>query len=258
MYAPSPKPVTDLIPVSETDHLDEDKPIRNQNFVCLSFISPEDVYLDKEVVFFSKYIKAFSQEMNQLLNTLAEKYPNDTSTFDMIRENYAHVFNDVELNDQFKFYKSVNNSALESEYHEKCGLKTSIRGIKVRGTYDTLKEAQMRAEALKKSGDKFNIYVASVGCWCPWSPNPEDLEDQQYAETQLNTIMDNYKTNVSNRDAFFEARKNDKMEKAKLEAQKRITENSLMGGEEVDPSAPVSDLLDEASKDVATSSGSSS
>jgi hypothetical protein len=60
---------------------------------------------------------------------------------------------------------------------------------------------------LKKIDNKFNIYIAQVGCWCPWSPNPECLENQEYSETQLNTLMKEYKKNMDNRDIVFENRK---------------------------------------------------
>lgn len=239
-----------VVPVKETDYLDEDKPIRNQNFVCLSFLSPEDVLPDKEVVFFSRYINAFSKEMDTLFNALSEKYPKDSAMIDTVRENNAHIFSPTELNDQFKFFKSVNSTSLETEFHELCGFKTSMRGIKVRGVYDTLKEAQVRAEVLKKMGDKFNIYVATVGCWCPWSPNPDELENQEYAETQLNTIMGKYKENAQNRDMFFAERKDEKMRKAKAEAE-RISANNLLGAEEL-PSLTATDMIDQMSSVVVT------
>ena len=60
---------------------------------------------------------------------------------------------------------------------------------------------------MKKIDNKFNIYIAQVGCWCPWSPNPECLENQEYSETQLNTLMKEYKKNMDNRDVIFESRK---------------------------------------------------
>jgi hypothetical protein len=82
-----------------------------------------------------------------------------------------------------------------------------MRGIKVRGTFDTIEEAKVRSEFLKKIDNKFNIYIAQVGCWCPWSPNPESLENQEYSETQLNTLMKEYKKNMDNRDIVFENRK---------------------------------------------------
>jgi hypothetical protein len=111
------------------------------------------------------------------------------------------------MNEQYNFYKNVNNDDLESNYHRDNNFITSMRGIKVRGTFDTIEEAKNRSEFLKKIDNKFNIYIAQVGCWCPWSPNPECLENQEYAETQLNTLMKEYKKNMDNRDVIFENRK---------------------------------------------------
>jgi hypothetical protein len=246
MTSYAPNKIERVVPVSETDYLDEDKPIRNQNFVCLSFISPEDVILNKEVVFFSKYIASFTKEIDALLNGLKEKYPNDTSMIDVVRENYSYVFSAEDLQEQYKFFKSINGAKLESDYLAENNFQTSIRGIKVRGVFDTLKEAEVRAEVLKKMGDKFDIFVAAVGCWCPWSPHPEDLEDQKYAETQLNTIMGKYKENQINRDAFYNERKEEKIKAAKEEAA-RITANNLLAEQEADPSKSVVELLDDAS-----------
>lgn len=240
------------VPVKEVDYLDEDKPIRNQNYVCLSFISPEDVLIEKEVVFFSKYISTFSREVDVLLKGLSEKYPADSGLIDTIRENSSHIFTAQSLNEQFKFFKSENSSVLEREYNELCDFKTSMRGIKVRGVYDTLKDAQTRAEALKKMGDKFNIYVASVGCWCPWSPNPDELENQEYAETELNTLMGKYKENAAHRDQFFAERKDEKMRKAKEEADK-ITANNLLGdAENSSPDLTATDMIDQMNNVVVT------
>ena len=64
-----------------------------------------------------------------------------------------------------------------------------------------------RSEFIKKIDNKFNIYIAQVGCWCPWSPNPDCLENQEYAETQLNTLMKEYKKNMNDKDIVFENRK---------------------------------------------------
>jgi hypothetical protein len=111
------------------------------------------------------------------------------------------------MSEQYGFYKSVNNQELESSFHRDNNFITSIRGIKVRGVFDTIEEAKNRSEFIKKLDSKFNIYIAQVGCWCPWSPNPDCLENQEYAETQLNTLMKEYKKNMNDKDAVFENRK---------------------------------------------------
>ena len=210
-----------LTPVSECDYLEDDKPIRGQNYVCLSFISPEEVLANKEVFIFNKYIEAFSTQMNQLFTNLIAKYPDDKGLFETIQENNSHIFKGgEELQDHFRFYKDSSNAENEKEFHEKNNFQTSIRGIKVRGTYDTFKEADIRAQVLKRSGDKFNIYVAQVGCWCPWSPNPDDIANQEYSQSSLNTLMKQYNENVANKDNMYEIRKQTKLQTARVATEK--------------------------------------
>lgn len=193
--------------VKEVDYLDEDKPIRGQNYVLLSFLSPEDVLVNKEAYMFSQFITKFSNDMTALLDGISEKYSDSKDFVSSIKENNAYIFNPKDMSEQYGFYKSINNEKLESEYHRDNNFVTSIRGIKVRGVFDTIEEAKNRSEFIKKIDNKFNIYIAQMGCWCPWSPNPDCLENQEYAETQLNTLMKEYKKNMTDKDVLFENRK---------------------------------------------------
>jgi len=193
--------------VKEVDYLDEDKPIRGQNYVLLSFLSPEDVLVNKEAYMFSQFITKFSNDMTALLDGISEKYSDSKDFVSSIKENNAYIFNPKDMSEQYGFYKSINNEKLESEYHRDNNFVTSIRGIKVRGVFDTIEEAKNRSEFIKKIDNKFNIYIAQMGCWCPWSPNPDCLENQEYAETQLNTLMKEYKKNMTDKDVIFENRK---------------------------------------------------
>jgi hypothetical protein len=198
---------TSVTSVKEVDYLDEDKPIRGQNFVLLSFLSPEDVLVNKEAYMFSEFIKKFSSDMTALLDGIASKYSDSKDFVDSVKENNAYIFDSKDMSEQYGFYKSVNNQELEASYHRDNNFITSIRGIKVRGVFDTIEEAKNRSEFIKKLDSKFNIYIAQVGCWCPWSPNPDCLENQEYAETQLNTLMKEYKKNMNDKDVVFENRK---------------------------------------------------
>ena len=199
--------VSSVTSVKEVDYLDEDKPIRGQNFVLLSFLSPEDVLVNKEAYMFSQFITKFSKDMTTLLDGISAKYSDSKDFVDSIKENNAYIFNPKDMSEQYGFYKSVNNQELETSYHRDNNFVTSIRGIKVRGVFDTIEEAKNRSEFIKKIDNKFNIYIAQVGCWCPWSPNPDCLENQEYAETQLNTLMKEYKKNMNDKDVIFENRK---------------------------------------------------
>jgi hypothetical protein len=200
---------TNVTSVKEVDYLDEDKPIRGQNFVLLSFLSPEDVIVNKEAYMFSKFINKFSNDMTALLDGITAKYSDSKGFVDSIKENNSYIFDPKDMSEQYGFFKSVNNQELETSYHRDNNFITSIRGIKVRGVFDTIDEAKNRSEFIKKIDNKFNIYIAQVGCWCPWSPNPDCLENQEYAETQLNTLMKEYKKNMNDKDVIFENRKSE-------------------------------------------------
>jgi hypothetical protein len=198
---------TNVTSVKEVDYLDEDKPIRGQNYVLLSFLSPEDVLVNKEAYMFNKFITNFSNDMTTLLDGILAKHSDSKDFVDSVKENNSYIFNPKDMSEQYGFFKSTNNQDLESSYHRDNNFITSIRGIKVRGVFDSLEEAKNRSEFIKRIDNKFNIYIAQVGCWCPWSPNPECLENQEYAETQLNTLMKEYKKNMDDKDVVFENRK---------------------------------------------------
>lgn len=202
---------TRLVPTSEIDLLDEDKPLRGQNYACVSFLSPEDVLLDKNAFLFNRFLGSFADKMNELLHGLSTRFPDEAGLLKTVRETHGYVFDAGELQEQFRHFLGERGQELESEYHAAQGFRPTVRGIKIRGVFDTLKEAQVRAEVLKRMGDKFDIFVCQVGVWCPWAPNPADLSDQQYAETQMNTLMSAYRKNMSLRDEFFAQRKEEKM-----------------------------------------------
>ena len=211
-----------LVPVKEVDFLDQDPPLRGQNYVCVSFISPEDVIKKKEVYFFEEFLKHISGDMTEFFENLALKYPDDAGTLKTIKERYSYLFDKTTVQNEYNFFVDNNSANLEEEYYKANDFQTSIRGLKVRGVFDTIREAEIRAQVLKKLDDKFHVYVAQVGCWCPWSPNPDDISNQEYAETQLNTMMKKYKDNQETKDVFYQERKREMQfanTKAKIEEQ---------------------------------------
>jgi hypothetical protein len=205
-----PSHPTGLTPVKETDYLDQDPALRGQKYVCLSFVSPEDVIRDKQVFFFSQFMRHFSEDITLMFNSLGEKFKDDAIVQDMlnnVKERHDYVFNADNLQREYDFFKEKKSDTLETEYYEKNNFQTSIRGIKVRGVYESIKEAQNRAEVIKKFDKLFNVYIAEVGCWCPWSPNPNEVGEQEYAEDYLNTMMKKYKENQELKDDIYTNRK---------------------------------------------------
>ena len=208
-------PEETLVSTKEVDFLDEDKPIRNQNYCLLSFLSPEEVLKNKEAYYFSRFMDNFTKDMSILFANLINKYPDDKDMLNNIRDNHSYIFNTDEMNEQYKFFKSTKSNEIETDFHRENNFTTSIRGIKVRGVFDTIDEAKNRCEFLKKIDNKFDIYIGQVGCWCPFSPNPSDLENQEYSETQLNTLMKEYKKNMESRDEIFDKRRIDVINSSK-------------------------------------------
>lgn len=226
----------DLVSTKEVDYLEEDKSIKGQNYALLSFISPEDVIVSKEAYFFTQFLDTFGKDMKTLLDGIKSKYPDSSDLVDTITTNHAYIFNPKELNDQYNFFKSSKYTELENTYHRDNNFVTTMRGIKVRGVFDTIEEARNRSEFLKRFDDKFNIYIAQVGCWCPWSPNPDSLENQEYSETQLNTLMKQYKQNMEEKDTIFDERKRATIDSAVSKTKKETTDLSDIkeGLEQVD------------------------
>jgi hypothetical protein len=196
-----------MITVGQKDFLEQDVPIRGQAFACLSFVAPENVLRQKEPYFFSEFLAKFSADLAILFDVLSAKYPDDAEQIGGIRTNHHQIFDPAELDASYKAFVRLNSVRLEDAFHRAHDFQTSIRGLKVRGVYPNEEEARARAEKLQKTDGKHHIYVGEVGTWLPFSDNPEELRDQVYAETSLNTLMSSYLKNQEEAAEFFHQRK---------------------------------------------------
>jgi hypothetical protein len=217
----------DLVDTKTADFLEEDAELRGQKYMCLSFISPEDVIASKEVYFLRRYCEKFSADVSELFSGIRDKFKDDDAIQDMVsilEQRYDYIVNPEEMDADFSFYKQENSKDLEAEYLKINNYQTTMRAIKVRGSYDTLVEAQLRAEQIGKVDDKFHVWVGQVGCWCPWNPSSKDVESSEYKETQLNTLMKKYKENLALKDQMFNDRTNKMLENLKSRNPVKIVE----------------------------------
>ena len=217
-----------LVPVSEMDYLEEDAPIRGQEYVCLSFLSPEKVLDNKDIFIFNKFTEHFCKEVNELFQNLKIKYPDEEDTIQSIGERYRFLFNDKHMQEEYKYFLDDKADELNKQFSETIDFQTNVRGIKVRGSYASIREAQVRSEVLKRKDKNHNIYIAQVGCWCPWDPNPDNIDDQHYSEDKLNTLMKKYRENQQHKDEVFEDRKNDMLKSQQLRHEKITEQNKLL------------------------------
>ena len=202
------------------DYLEEDKPITGQKYVCLSFISPENVLDDKKTFYFYNYLKSVNPEFNKTY---------------------------TEFKEDFKYYQEDNQESIQEEFDNIVEYQTNVRGVKVRGVYDTLKEAEIRSEVLKKKeNSKHNIYIAQAGCWCPWDPNPDEILDPIHSESELNTLMNEYNKNKEMNDEFYNSRKNDLIKRTEEENEKRKQQNESSSSSSLMENLQVKDAWSES------------
>ena len=183
----------------EIDYLEVDKPIPGQNYVCMSFVSPEKVLEDKNHYFVKEFLKSLNKD-----------------------------FEETDLENKYEQYMNTNKEELQKNFDINNGGKTSIRGIKIRGIYDTRREAEVRAKVLQRMDKSFHVYVGQVGYWLPWDPNPDNVENQEYAEKELNNLVKSYKDNEGERDIYYQEQLSKRKEEIRKENDRIKQENSKL------------------------------
>ena len=181
------------------DYLEVDDQISGQNYVCLSFVSPETMIDSKEAFKVSKFLQSVCKDKDMDFKKTMEQYKDFT----------------------YKFSED-----LQKDFDEQNDFKTNIRGLKVRGTYNTKDEAERRAKKLQGLDSDFHVFVGQVGYWLPWDPNADKIEDESFINSQLNDMMEKYKENTLDKDIFYEEQKRDKVKAAREEVIRKKKEQA--------------------------------
>jgi len=219
------------------DFLEEDAEIAGQKVCLLSFLSPEKVLAKKDLFMFEAFLSTYEYSsrvvameefliksvsainskldaesdrlLAQDLSGAAEicresRFRLDTVSDDIkefIKKNDA-AMRGSKLKEAFDTFMHTNRTKLEDEFHAKNDFQTTVRGLKIRGVYPSQAEAVARSKKLQRQDTLHNIFLAEVGKWLPWDPEPNDVADQEYAEEELNTLMKKYKENEEAREVF--------------------------------------------------------
>ena len=186
------------------DYLEVDNPLPGQDWVCMSFISPESMIESKESFKVSKFLESFCKDKELNYSKCMAQY-ND----------FTYKFSDE----------------LQKDYDKKVDFKNNIRGVKVRGVFSTRDEADNRAKKLQKLDSDFHVFVGQVGYWLPWDPCADKIEDEHFLNDELNEMMIKYKENNVNKDIFYEDQKREKLKAAKEESMKKNREKNEEQGE---------------------------
>lgn len=215
------------------DLLEEDKPISGQKFVCVSFVSPENILMQKNDYFFSEFLKHYDfsksiERFTQFLNFVSYKYD---VNFDNLNNDFKGYLNEElddktpsYIKDEYKNFLDVNEERLENAFNTAQEFQTSTRGLKIRGVYSTQEEAELRCKLLREVDPNHNVYVGPVGMWMPWEPEAYKTGRVEYLEEELNQLMQEKNKNEAYAKSEFDKRVSDKKKQA-------IEENKKMAKE---------------------------
>ena len=216
------------------DLLEEDKPIAQQKFVCVSFISPENILKKKELFLFEKFIKNWDflksmQKYASFTGFLSYKYnlPADqlSQDFTDFCKEEQDKLSKESIEDDYKSFLDKYTESLELEFNKEHKFQTNTRGIKIRGVYPTQEEAEMRAKMLRENDPHFDVFVGPVGLWMPWDPDAYRTGKVEHLEAQLNELMANKQQNEANAKDYFEQRVKETKLKAHEENKKKAMEH---------------------------------
>ena len=217
------KPVTQKNSPDYVDVLDEDDIIAGQKFVCVSFISPENIIKQKEAFFFEHFLKLwdFNKSMEKFvdfLNFVSVKYRLDfqhisSDLKEFVEEERKQLLT-VSVEDEYKTFLDKNEEELEKEFSLLHSFQTNTRGIKIRGVFSSMEEAEKRCKDLRDYDPNHDIYVAPVGIWVPFHPEAYKTNRVEYLEPELNQLMMEKQKNENQAKLHFNQRKMEAKQKA--------------------------------------------
>lgn len=209
------------------DLLDEDKAISGQKFVCVSFVSPEKILKQKQNYFFERFLQVWdftksADKFRQFLNFMSHKYSLNLDVLFQDFQEYCDeersYLSNTTIEDDYKTFLDANEEKLEQEFSKEHAFQTSVRSIKVRGSFATQDEAELRCKMLREVDPNHDVYVGPVGMWMPWEPEAYKTGRVEYLEPELNKLMQEKMKNDKQAKEDFEKRLKETKKKA-------ITEN---------------------------------
>jgi len=215
------------------DVLEEDKAVAGQKFVCISFISPEKILEQKNTYLFNHFLKQW--DMNKSLEKFTHylsyiSYKHDinleTLTSDMqefVKEEKNNLFTTT-LEDEYKTWVDNNEDKLTAQFDEDNQFQTSTRGVKIRGSYPTQGEAELRAKILREVDPNHDVFVGPVGLWMPYHPEAYKTGRVEYLEDELNQLMHEKNKNEAKAKTEFETRVKEAKQKAMKDNERKALE----------------------------------
>ena len=153
-------------------------------------------------------------------------------------------------NDEYKNYLDTNEEKLEDSFNREHSFQTSVRGLKVRGSYPSQEEAELRCKMLREVDPHHDVYVGPVGMWMPYHPESYKTGRVEYLEDELNQLMKEKNKNENNAKIEFDKRVRETKEKAMEDNKKKALESGNVLTQTMDNDGNLVNVKDVMNKDI--------
>ena len=208
------------------DLCDEDSPIAGQKFVCMSFVSPEKILKKRESYLLDQFIKQwdFSKSMEryfEFIHFVSYKYNLNVegviTDFNEFVKEESDKLKKSGIEDDYKNFTDKNEDKLNEQFNREHSFQTSVRGLKIRGSFPTQDEAELKAKKLREQDPNHDIFVGPVGIWVPWDPDAYKTGRVEHLEEELNALHKEKMKNEEMAKKEFEERIRETKKKAIME-----------------------------------------
>ena len=92
--------------------------------------------------------------------------------------------------------------------------KCDVWGLKIRGVAGSIEEAKKLSQKILRIDNNYDIYTVDIGKFFPLVVNPLEINNVEYQNDQLNTLIKNYLENRETANDFWHKRKSDMIQEA--------------------------------------------
>jgi len=197
------------------DVLKQSKTKSGQDFVVLSFLSPENILKQREMFLFENFVREwdFTKCMEKsvgFINFMAYKYNLNPEVIlkdfqEFVKEEDA-VLKAGSIEDEYKNFLDRREDDLNKQFNIQHNFQTSVRGVKFYGSFSSQEEAERYIKEDLDEDDIINAHTGPAGTWLYWDPDPYKTGRVDYREEELNRLYQEKILNEKKKDEEFKRR----------------------------------------------------
>lgn len=205
------------------DVLKQSKTRAGQEFVVLSFLSPENILKQREQYLFEHFIREWDftkcmEKTVSFINFIAYKFNIDSESllkdFQEFVKEEDKMLKAGTVEDDYKNFLDRREESLTKQFNIDHDFQTSVRAVKFYGAFSTQQEATKYINEEIDEDDIINAHAGPAGTWLYWDPDPYKTASIDYREEELNRLYHEKILNEKKKDEEFKRRVQDAKRKA--------------------------------------------